>query len=130
MKQAMTESVLTIAQWHEKTFPDATLQTQTDKFADELKELRTEMTKQPADIESVFMELADCAIVACGLCRWGMAGARAFASVVAITEKIELPNDINPVTMLTASIERKMEINRKRIWANNNGKYQHIEQGE
>jgi hypothetical protein len=32
--------------------------------------------------------------------------------------------------MLTASIERKMEINRKRIWANDNGKYQHIEQGE
>lgn len=129
MTEQPHESILTIAQWHEKTFPDATLKTQTEKFKDELKELSD--AADTGDVKQVFFELADCAIVAAGLCRWGMAGAKAFHTVVQTVEQIELTGDVDPKVLFMTAIDQKMEINRKRKWNNDHGKYQHIEtQGE
>lgn len=127
----MTENILSIAQWHQETFPDATLATQSEKFREEMDELADAADKaaQTGETKEMFLELADCAIVACGLCRWGMAAAKAFDTIVAIIEKIELQNGIDPKQVFMAAIEQKMVINRQRKWHNDHGKYQHIEQG-
>lgn len=126
----MKESIFSIAQWHEKTFPDATLETQIEKFHDELNEF-DDAIEYTDNLHDAFVELADCAIVACGLCRWGMAGANAFAKVVYLAHNMRgfTDNDPDPVQLLLSAIDAKMEINRKRKWNNDHGKYQHIEDG-
>lgn len=125
----MTENILSIAQWHQATFPDATLATQLEKFREEMDELADAADKasQTGETKEMFFELADCAIVACGLCRWGMAAAKAFDTIIAIIEKIELQNGVDPKQVFMAAIEQKMAINRQRKWHNDHGKYQHIE---
>lgn len=125
----MTENILSIAQWHQATFPDATLATQLEKFREEMDELADAADKasQTGETKEMFFELADCAIVACGLCRWGMAAAKAFYTIIAIIEKIELQNGVDPKQVFMAAIEQKMAINRQRKWRNDHGKYQHIE---
>ena len=60
-----------------------------------------------------------------------MAGAKAFYTVVQTVEQIELTGDVDPKVLFIAAVDQKMEINRKRKWNNDHGKYQHIEtQGE
>lgn len=121
----MKESIHSITQWHEQTFPDATLETQREKFKDEMDELSAAM--KTGVVKDIMTELADCAIVACGLCRYGFAGTAAFNTIF---ETIALmQNHIeNPLRLLLDAIDNKMAINRQRKWANNNGKYQHIEE--
>ena len=120
----MKESIYTIAKWHAETFTDATLETQKEKFSDELKELETAM--HSGKKESIMMELADVAIVGCGLTRWGFAATAAFNSIFEIIAQL---HDVFPTPLqdLLISIDKKMEINRQRKWENHNGKYQHIE---
>ncbi len=57
----MKETILSIAKWHEQTFPDTDLQGQLAKFQEE--------TDEYAEDESL-AELADMFIVACGMTRF------------------------------------------------------------
>ena len=59
----MKETIKSIIDWHEQTFPDATLRGQLKKFDDEGLEWHQ---SDRADIS----ELADMAIVACGIARF------------------------------------------------------------
>lgn len=121
----MKESIHSIIQWHEQTFPDATMETQSQKFNDELDELNAAI--KTGVIKDIMAELADCAIVACGLCRYGFAGCAAFNSVFTMIAMMQ--NHIeNPLRLLLNAIDEKMAINRQRKWLNDNGKYQHIEE--
>ena len=57
----MKETIKSIIEWHEQTFPDATLEGQLEKFEDERVEY--------GESESL-EELADLFIVACGIARF------------------------------------------------------------
>lgn len=59
----MNESVKSIADWHAKTFPDATLAGQNDKFIAEMREWE-------ASGNGDVLELADMFIVAAGMSRF------------------------------------------------------------
>ena len=68
------ETVMTITEWHAKTFPDATMEDQLRKFDEEMEEY---------DRTPTFEELADMFIVACGLCRFDMVVAMSYMTIVA-----------------------------------------------
>lgn len=112
------ESISSIVSWHEKTFPDATLEKQQEKFCDEFAEFQK---CDDAHRDHRLEELADCFIVACGISRFSTDLALlAFATVA---DYHSAQQDGN----LQAAIDRKMAINRRRKWNAQNGKYQHKE---
>ncbi len=104
----MKESIKSIIEWHETTFPDATLKGQIEKFMAEWREW-----EQDRDIS----ELADMFIVACGIAR--------FNSVLALDYFWEISHI--GTEGLSEAINKKMEINRQRKWNFQNGQYQHKE---
>lgn len=113
----MAETIKSIIDWHETTFPDATLEGQMHKFDTEHSEfIETERT----DI----MELADMFIVACGIARFGIIEAMRYFErfdnnfILSAFSSKELEKAIN----------EKMEINRQRKWNFENGVYQHKEE--
>lgn len=117
----MSETIKSIIEWHEQTFPDATLEGQLEKFDDEVKEFwGCELLSEDAATE-----LADCFIVACGIARFNNVEAiKAFSFVVGY-----LLNDKELTQMFNIAIDKKMAINRKRKWGIGKGNYQHIEEG-
>jgi len=109
----MNESVKSIADWHAKTFPDATLAGQNDKFIAEMREWE-------ASGKGDVLELADMFIVAAGMSRFStMAAMLAFGVVFAERKNHFSKHD------LQMAIDRKMKINRARKWDFADGKYQH-----
>lgn len=101
----MKETVLTIAKWHEETFPDATLRDQLLKFEEEKKEF-----SESKDI----MELADMFIVACGVCRFDcLAAAECFDYIPDLLANF---GGTGACALFQSCIDKKMEINRKRTW--------------
>lgn len=113
------ETILTIAQWCQDTFPDATLVGQLDKLREEYKEF------WDADGKDVY-ELADVFIVACNIARFdAIAGAQALGLVHQIMQTA----DISKVELQQA-IDDKMHKNKLRTWQAQDGKYQHVEEGE
>ena len=112
----MAETIKSIIDWHETTFPDATLEAQIKKFKVEYLEYRI---SNPKDIT----ELADMFIVACGIARFDYI--KSFSFFTLIDEILESSSFIDADFM--KAVDEKMEKNRKRIFEYNNGMYQHRE---
>lgn len=90
-----------IKEWHEKTFPDATLSGQLIKLEEELKEL-----DEAQSVEESLKEMADVYIVCCGLDRWDSK----------VSEILQL-HFITVITEdLVKAIKAKHEKNLKRVW--------------
>lgn len=110
----MKESIKSIAEWSEHTFPDATLDGQLQKFKDEKREW---WDSERDDI----LELADMFIVACSLTRFNSPEAMfCFGRV-----EEELCHSAFVTQDLEKAVDEKMAINRKRQWNFSNGQYQH-----
>lgn len=113
----MSESIKTIIQWHEQTFPEATLEGQTAKFADERKEFEQ---------ESSLEEWSDMFIVACGIARFdSILALHYFSDCFKILERQAIRN-----IYIQQAVDKKMEINRNRKWNKIGNKFQHISEGE
>lgn len=111
----MKETILSIAKWHEETFPCSTLEGQLQKYDEEKEEFAKSDRKD-------LSELADMFIVACGIARFDMCwGIRTLNNVVFWQQigGFDTPK-------LCEAIEKKMEKNRKRVWVKSGeGHYQH-----
>ena len=112
----MAETIKSIIDWHETTFPDVTLEGQKEKYHKEFQEWYMSGCK---DIS----ELADMVICACGVAR--------FSTVDALYLFKDCIDEVSKTVitfgMLETAIEKKMGINRKRKWNFENGQYQHKE---
>lgn len=102
----MKESIKSIIEWHEKTFPDATLEGQIKKFNEEYNEYHVASPDM--------RELADMYIVVCGIARFDGVIALEFFSVV--FQILHSWNTVGAVYVFKEIIDEKMEKNRKRIW--------------
>lgn len=108
------ETIKSIIDWHETTFPDATLEGQIEKY-------KTEVAEWYKSGRRDTMELADMAICACGIARFCTVDA-----VYLFKDIIDAAKDVKiTLGMLETAIEKKMEINRNRKWDFQNGLYQH-----
>lgn len=111
----MKETVLTIAKWHQETFPDATMEDQLQKFDEEMEEYERTPTLE---------ELADMFIVCCGLCRFDLIVAMSYFTIVATT--LNERKELYASAIFPAKVEEKMEKNRKRTWEKTpQGNYHH-----
>lgn len=117
----MKETIKTIIEWQEQTFPDATLEGQIEKFKDERQEFYDSFN----DKELSITELADMFIVACGISRFD-----ALKGVLHLWETLSTALDfkVNWKDLLD-TVDVKMKINRARNWEKKDGKYQHKEEG-
>lgn len=109
------ETVMTIAEWHAKTFPDATMEDQLRKFDEEMEEYERTPT---------FEELADMFIVACGLCRFDMVVAMSYMTIVATA--LNERKEIYASAVFPNKVDEKMAKNRNRTWEKTpQGNYHH-----
>lgn len=114
----MSESIKTIIQWHEQTFPDATLEGQEQKWEDERDEWENTSYGSKYELE----ELADMVIVCCGVMRFDYA--EGFDYLAATLCKISVMAFNG--TDLWRAVEKKMAKNRKRVFIHSGqGHYQH-----
>lgn len=105
-----------IVEWHKKTFPDCTYESQLAKLDEELKEVSEAQKK--GNYEHSFDELADVYIVATVLKeRFNSAIAKYF---LAWEDGWQTPS-------LFERVDRKMDLNSKRVWHKVNGVYRHKE---
>lgn len=115
----MKETILSIAKWHEETFPDATLEGQVKKWNEELKDFR-ETNYRDAH------EFADMFIVACGIARFDInLGLYYFAEIYDWLGS-DIPFDVKELIDAT---NEKMEKNRKRVWVKSGEGHYHHENG-
>lgn len=113
----MKETILSIAKWHEETFPDATLEGQIEKYIEEYNEFYS--TNIEEDMTS---ELADIFIVVCGIARFSTTDALFYFHEV----DHALGRSNISFEQLSNAIDKKMEKNRKRVWnKTGNGTYHH-----
>jgi hypothetical protein len=117
----MKETIKSIIEWHEQTFPDATLEGQIEKFQDEEKEFYLELTKPDNRVNTMY-ELADMYVVACGIARFSF-----IDTLVAFHKAAQAELQCLSGDELPSYINKKMEINRKRKWTIGKGNYQHVE---
>lgn len=116
----MAETIKTIIDWHAKTFPDATLEGQIEKFYEELDEYNEAVNMQ---------ELADMFIVACGIARFDSMVALEYFTVV--FKALLDWKTFGCRTLLQEVVDKKMEKNRKRMWAKTGaGTYHHTNKEE
>jgi hypothetical protein len=109
----MKETIKSIIEWHEQTFPDATLEGQMAKFADEKKEFEQEPSLE---------EWSDMFIVACGIARFdSILALHYFSDCFKILARQAISN-----VYVQQAVDKKMQINRNRTWGFSNGNYQHI----
>lgn len=111
----MKETILSIAKWHEETFPDTDLQGQLTKFQEE--------TDEYAEDQSL-AELADMFIVASGMTRFdNMAALGCFAIVADLLSKHE---NFAASVIFAEEVQKKMAKNRSRTWEKTpQGNYHH-----
>lgn len=110
------ETIQSIIDWHETTFPDATVEGQIEKYKTEVAEWYKSGCRDT-------MELADMAICACGIARFCTVDAvYLFKDIIDAAKNVKIT-----LGMLEKAIEKKMEINRKRKWNFQDGQYQHKE---
>lgn len=110
------ETIKSIIEWAEQTFPDATLEGQIDKFNTEYDEYFKAVTDS-AKVE----ELADVFIVALNISRFDIADGLYY-----INDAWQLYADSKfSLDELTQAIQWKMGQNRLRTWEKKNGNYQH-----
>lgn len=115
------ESIASIVEWQEKTFPEATLSKQLEKYMDERDEFLAALSRKDR-----LIELADMFIVACGISRFSSYSALECFEDIAWLTRI---NEISRYAM-TKAIDKKMAINRRRKWNSLGGKYQHLSEGK
>lgn len=118
----MKETIKSIIEWHEQTFPDATLEGQEQKWDDERLEWENTSSGTPDEL----YELADMVIVCCGIMRFDYAKGFNYLSVT-LGKLYVTPLDGE---RLWNAVEKKMQINRNRKWGKKGNSYQHIEEGE
>ena len=112
----MKETIETIIMWHRNTFPDANLDGQIRKYAEETCEFMN------AYEDNDLAELADMVIVSAGIIRFNRQIGRIFLQNTYIIAA-EYDKDM---TDLWDAVEKKMEKNRKRVWEKiGNGTYHH-----
>ena len=100
-----------VVEVHKKLFPDATLQSQCDKFNEEFEEF-----KQAEAEEDICAEFADMFIVAAGISRFSPGLGEFIAkSMIDVPDKVQFANAI--VDKMNKNIDRK--------WDNKNGFYKH-----
>lgn len=105
-----------IVNWHKKTFPDCTYESQLAKLDEELKEVVEAQRNRL--IEQSYDELADVYIVSTVL-------SKRFNSTIG-NYFLGLLEDYPP-TELSKRVDRKMDLNAKRTWCKVNGVYRHKE---
>ena len=113
----MKETIDTIRKWHKETFPDATLEGQMNKYAEETNEFMN------ADSDKDLLELADMVIVCAGIMRFN----KKLGSIF-LQNTYVISWDIGEydMTELWEAVESKMKKNRKRVWnKTGNGTYHH-----
>lgn len=112
----MKESIASIIEWSQQTFPGATLDGQIDKYQEEYDEW---VQSNRRDVS----EWADLFIVACSICRFdAMEGFEHLHHVFLEYLKSKFLWDD-----LCNAIDEKMKINRSRNWAKLDGQYRHKE---
>lgn len=114
----MKETILSIAKWHEETFPDETLEGQLQKYNEEKEEFAISDRKD-------LSELADMFIVACGIARFDMLNGIYALNNVNFWQQIGGFDTLK----LCKAIEKKMEKNRKRVWVKSGEGHYHHENG-
>lgn len=105
-----------ILDWHKKTFPDCTYESQLEKLDEELKEVVEAQRNRL--IEHSYDELADVYIVSTVL-------KERFNSTMGAYFTLLLNE--HPVPELSKRVDRKMNTNQKRTWCKVNGVYRHKE---
>jgi uncharacterized protein YabN with tetrapyrrole methylase and pyrophosphatase domain len=124
-----------ILDWHEKVFPEATLEGQKKKLEEELLEL-FDATEEGVE-DKVFEEFADCIIVAVGMSRFS--NTASMLALSAINELAVKPfkDQEDGIAMSCAflkeiekAVDKKMAENVTRTWAKKGGKYKHCDQDE
>lgn len=109
------ETIMTIAKWHEETFPDATLEDQLLKFEEEYDEWKEAQN---------LLELADMFIVACGVARFD--GREAMHCFWRIEKCLHQTKRMSLDHLIRDCVIKKMKINRNRVWKKqDNGTYHH-----
>ena len=102
------ETIGTIMEWHETTFPDATEEGQHEKWDEEMFEY---LHVKKGDKKHALEELADLFIVACGLRRWDPEEFDGRFGFIVGEAKRKFTAD-----ELWEAVCKKMEKNRKRVW--------------
>lgn len=124
-----------ILDWHEKAFPEATLEGQKNKLEEEFLELFD--ATEEADEDRVFEEFADCMIVAIGMGRFS--NTASMLALSAINELATKPfkDEEDGIAMSCAflkdiekAIDKKMAENVTRTWAKKGGKYKHCDKDD
>ena len=120
----MKETIKSIIEWHEQTFPDATLEGQLQKYQDELQEYY-EADEKDAYGKAALMELSDLVIVACGIARFNLV-----QGLDAFDDALHMINHASCfcVEEVNEAVQEKMAINRNRKWGKGKGNYQHVEE--
>lgn len=106
-----------ISEIHAQLFPDATLNSQIEKFEEEYEEAEYAAKVQQSN-EETKNELADLFIVACGIKR--------FSEPLFIVLQAGLVKDCPDRQEYAEAIVNKMNKNIKRKWNNKNGLYKHV----
>lgn len=113
----MNETINTIIKWHRNALPDATLNGQIKKYAEETCEFVSAKKKDRLD------ELADMVIVCAGIIRFNKQLGRIFLQNTYI---IAAEYDYD-MTELWHAVDKKMKINRMRVWKKTeDGRFHHI----
>lgn len=136
MKDMNQIDIKAIIDWHEKTFPDSTLEGQKNKLQEEVKELMDAVDN--ADEQGTYDEFADCFIVCCGILRHSIpCGLAAIGALHQFLVANKLPGEDEEWDETCAkiykhigkSIEKKMKKNIARVWKKDGeGKYHHEEE--
>ena len=105
-----------IVNWHKKTFPDCTYESQLAKLDEELKEVVD--AQRNGEKEKSYNEAADVYIVSVVL--FGRFKSTIGAYFIGFLEEYQVPE-------LSKRVDRKMDINKKRTWQKVNGVYRHKE---
>jgi hypothetical protein len=101
---------------HKELYPNATLQTQIEKYEEEFNEL-----KASKDVTSIVMEFADVFICSCGIRRFSDIVGRDLGTNILRS----ITNDDDKIILMEA-VCRKMNENQKRVWKETkDGYYDH-----
>lgn len=113
-----------IVKIHEDLFPDATLQTQLEKFTEEMTEWFISLSMDNEDNQ--MEEACDMLIVACGIARFNPLIGLALQEYV--LNKYYYNKDIKRGVKFFETLKYKMNKNKKRNWEDKDGYYKHVEE--
>lgn len=119
----MSETFETIQEWGKQTFGDnITIDGQIEKWHDERKEFEETSSMTPDEL----FELADLVIVSANIMRFDF---KTGFHYLAETFKLLAVTKYSGEELWNA-VEKKMTINKSRVWEIGKGNFQHISEGE